>query len=102
MKSRRRNVVNPKYLKGRRFEWKVKELLEAYGWFVLRAAGSKPVDLLALKPAYRPIMVECKTGKYVSKADVKRLETLALKAGARLIIAKPETFNEEFKERGLI
>jgi Archaeal holliday junction resolvase (hjc). len=37
------------YRKGRRLEYGVKELLESQGWFVVRAAGSKPVDLVCIR-----------------------------------------------------
>ncbi len=53
-------MPNKNYLAGRRFEWKVRKVLEAQGWTVMRTAGSKgPVDLIAVQPG-RVQFVQCK------------------------------------------
>jgi Holliday junction resolvase len=46
------------YPSGRRFEWPVRNLLESCGWVTVRAARSKPVDLIALKDGRIPL-IEC-------------------------------------------
>ena len=77
------------YRKGRRFEYHVKHHLEQQGYAVFRCAGSRPVDLVALKPGEPPLLVECKYGKSkLTEADRKALLELARKAGARLILAR--------------
>jgi len=51
------------YKKGRRFEYKTKELFERLGFFVLRSAGSKsPVDLIAV----RQCSADCEARKLFS------------------------------------
>ena len=51
-----------RYRKGRRWEYEVKERLERAGWNVIRSAGSKGIDLIAYRPGYLPLAVECKVG----------------------------------------
>lgn len=50
------------YLKGRRFEYRVRDLFKKQGFIVIRGAQSKPVDLVCLKDG-RSILVECKVRK---------------------------------------
>jgi Holliday junction resolvase len=47
------------YERGRRLEYRVKEFLERQGYFVVRSAGSKFPDLLAVKDG-RALAVEVK------------------------------------------
>jgi len=42
-------MPNPNYLRGRRLEYKVKKRLEDEGYFVQRSAGSKGIDLIAIR-----------------------------------------------------
>ncbi|MCS7125648.1 MAG: hypothetical protein NZ929_01885 [Aigarchaeota archaeon] len=74
------------YLKGRRFEWQVKNLLEKKSWLVVRAARSKPVDLVALKNGLI-LLIECKYSSKLIERDKSRLIKLADIAGALPIIA---------------
>ena len=83
------------YAKGRRFEWSVKDLLEARGWIVVRAARSKPVDLVAMKDG-RILLIECKYDSSISKDGRRLLLELAERAGAKPILAKKRRY-----ERGL-
>jgi len=49
------------YARGRRFEWRVRDVLRGEGWLVLRTAGSRgPVDLIALRPG-EVRFIQCKT-----------------------------------------
>lgn len=67
------------YVRGRRFEYKVKKALEKEGWVVFRCAGSRPVDLIALKPGVMPCLIECKySSNPVEKPNLSpsELETL--------------------------
>lgn len=50
------------YEKGRRFEYRVRDLFMEHGFVVIRAAKSKPVDLVCLKNG-TSILVECKIRK---------------------------------------
>jgi Holliday junction resolvase len=74
--------------RGTRRERQVRELLEADGWIVVRAAGSLgPVDLAALKRGAPPRLVQVKSDqrtpyKNFGPADRARLVELAERAGA--------------------
>jgi len=109
-------MTNPNYIRGRRFEYRVKEALEKDGWIVFRCAGSKPVDLIAFKMGPKSlfhvvdmdkntpsvvvsignlievdtgvILVECKArGARVPKDQKYALMELAAKCGAALMVA---------------
>lgn len=55
-------MVMTSYEKGRRFEYRVRDLFKEHGFVVIRAAQSKPVDLVCLKNR-ASILVECKIRK---------------------------------------
>ena len=57
------------YVKGRRFEYHVRDLFKEQGYVVIRATRSKPVDLVCLKDG-RAFLAECKT----RKPDFGRIE----------------------------
>ncbi|MHC1600108.1 MAG: restriction endonuclease [Candidatus Methanospirareceae archaeon] len=78
-----------KYHRGRRFEYKVKRNLEDNGYLVFRMAGSKPIDLIALKNG-EVLLIECKTYKNVPKGEIEKLREMANRAGARAKIVTPE------------
>lgn len=84
------------YPKGRRFEWEVKNLLEKKSWIVIRAARSKPVDLIALKNG-RILMVECKYSSRILKVDKSRLCMLADAAGALPILALKKKYGRRIQ-----
>jgi Holliday junction resolvase len=77
------------YRRGRRFENYVKEVLTREGYFVVRAAGSKPVDLVAVKDG-KVFFVECKTKNYVSPEDREKLRRIAKKTKLDILIATHE------------
>ena len=58
-----------RYRKGYIFELEVKERWEKEQWAVFRCAGSKPVDLIALKKQMLPRLIECKAGRPPSLAS---------------------------------
>lgn len=65
------------YQKGRRFEYRVRDLFKKHGFLVIRGAQSKPVDLVCLKDG-RSILVECKVRKSsLGKNGKKELMELA-------------------------
>jgi Holliday junction resolvase len=74
------------YSSGRRFEWSVRSVLESYGWVTVRAARSKPVDLVALKDG-RILLIECKYNARISSKRMDYLKKLAEKAGAKPLLA---------------
>jgi len=50
------------FSKGRGLEYVVRDRLRAEGFVVFRYAGSRPVDLIAIREG-RILLVECKTGR---------------------------------------
>jgi len=86
-----------RYHKGRRFEYKVRDLLKREGWIVFRCAASKPVDLIALK-GDAVVLIECKTGKARLTKDQKRfLRLVAERTKAIVVIAEQEDGQVLFK-----
>lgn len=77
------------YRRGRRFENYVKGILEREGYFVVRAAGSKPVDLVAIKDG-KVFFVECKVNSYVPPEDREKLRKIAEETGLDVLIATHE------------
>ena len=76
-----------RYAKGARFERRVKRYLEGKGFLVLRAAGSKPVDLVGIRRG-EVIIVECKSDeKNLRRGDLEALRRLSEGSGARPLIA---------------
>jgi len=79
-----------KYEKGRRFEYRIRDLFKEHGFVVIRGAQSKPVDLVCLKDG-TSILVECKTRKSsLSKNGKKQLMELAEVSKAIPILAYKE------------
>lgn len=65
-----------RYRKGRRLEYAARDALQAEGYVVIRAAGSKgPVDLVAI--GHRTIrLVQVKAHGAVRPADIRKLRKL--------------------------
>jgi Holliday junction resolvase len=90
-----RTIVS--YRKGRRLEWKVREIFRRRGWVVVRAAASKPIDLVCLKRKMgrrsRVVLVECKYGgREVTWKDVKPLLDIAGRVNAKPVLAVQEKY----------
>lgn len=69
-------MANRRYEKGRRFEQRIRKRLKSIGFFVVRAAGSKPIDLVAIKDG-KTVLIECKKYKRLIRPDTRLfLETL--------------------------
>jgi Holliday junction resolvase len=78
------------YRRGRRLEYVVKDMFRRRGWFVVRAAASKPVDLVCLKDG-ETILVECKYGvKGIRWTELAPLLEAAEIANARPVLAIAE------------
>ena len=61
-----------RYRKGYIFELAIKEKWEKDDWTCFRCAGSKPVDLIALKKQMLPRLIECKAGKPPSRTFIEK------------------------------
>lgn len=72
--------------RGIRFENYVKRKLEQQGYFVVRAAASKPVDLVIIKNG-EVMLVECKFNNYLSPEDREKLAEISKKTGLKVMIA---------------
>jgi Holliday junction resolvase len=78
------------YRKGRRLEYVVRDMFRRRGWFVVRAAASKPVDLVCLKDG-EIVLVECKYGvKGIRWDELAPLLEAAERANAKPVLAIAE------------
>lgn len=76
------------YEVGRRLEYRVRDMFQKSGFFVIRAAQSKPIDLVCLRDG-KSVLVECKAGtSFLSKERRKELLDLGQKAGATVVLAR--------------
>jgi len=79
-------MVNRRYRKGYRFEHRVKKYLERFGYKVFRLAGSKPIDLIAIKVGGEAIYyIECKSTNYVKRAGKKLLRVTSGLPGRAIV-----------------
>ena len=84
------------YAKGRRLEYLVRDLFHEKGYVVIRAARSKPIDLVCMRNG-KIILVECKTNRSnLTKDRKKELLRLAEASGASPILAFKNKRNIEF------
>jgi len=75
-------VPNSNYQRGRRLEYDAAAALEADGYLVMRAPGSKGcADLIALKMG-EVLLVQCKTDGYLTPAERAELYGAAELVGA--------------------
>ena len=75
------------YVRGRRFEYKVKKLLEERGYIVVRSAASKgPFDLVALRFG-EILLIQCKLDGNLSKAEKQQMIAAARVAGGKPLLA---------------
>jgi len=82
--------ISMSYRKGRRLEHVVRDMFRRRGWLVVRAAASKPVDLVCLKGG-ETVLVECKYGvRGVRWAELAPLLEAAEKANAKPVLAVAE------------
>ncbi|MEM2233841.1 MAG: hypothetical protein QXP81_09930 [Nitrososphaerota archaeon] len=75
------------YRKGRRLEYAVRDIFRSHGWFVMRGAGSKPIDLVCMKDG-RTVLVECKYNTRPTSFEREELRGIARITGARVLIAQ--------------
>jgi Holliday junction resolvase len=76
------------YEVGRRLEYRVRDIFRKQGFLVIRAAQSKPIDLVCMKDG-RSMLVECKAGRSFLGGDRKKeLLILSEQAGAVMVLAR--------------
>jgi Holliday junction resolvase len=67
--------------KGTRLEHEIKQYLEHFGYYVIRAAGSFGIDLIAIRGDQRPLLINVKwRAKYLSRKEAEEL----MKEGRRI------------------
>jgi len=74
--------------KGRGLEYAVRDCLKAEGYIVFRCAGSRPVDLVAIREG-KIILLECKTGKNPSlpPKQLKHILEISERVGGSVVLA---------------
>jgi Holliday junction resolvase len=78
------------YRRGRRLEYVVRDMFRRRGWFVVRAAASKPVELVCLRGG-EVVLVECKYGvKGIRWDELAPLLEAAERANAKPVLAVAE------------
>jgi Holliday junction resolvase len=88
------------YEAGRRLEYRVRDLFRRSGFFVIRAAQSKPVDLVCLRNG-KSILVECKAGRsFLGKERKRELLDLGQQAGATVVLARRKRRKVELTNLG--
>lgn len=79
------------YTDGRRFEYAVRNDLEADGYWVMRSAGSKTkADLIAIKPG-QILIIQCKQDGRVSPAERIEVRRIAAMIDGVPILAHKQT-----------
>ena len=92
----KRVMPNKRYIKGRRFEYRVKEWLKKHipDALILRCAGSKPFDLVVIRKGRdghaKVLLVECKAHDYVNTKEVEEKRRIAEEHGATFMLATPK------------
>ena len=74
--------------RGRNLEYAVRDRLRARGFVVFRCAGSRPVDLVAVKDG-RILLVECKAGLHPSlpPSQLEKLLEISGRVGGSVVLA---------------
>ena len=76
------------YEAGRRLEYRVRDIFRKQGFLVIRAAQSKPIDLVCMKNG-TSLLIECKAGRsFLGKDRKKELLSLSEQAGATIVLAR--------------
>jgi len=80
--------MNSRYAKGRRFEWRVKDFLLRVGFqIVIRSAGSKQIDLVAIRNGV-PVLIECKSEENVNKKVYEEVRKMGEECKTEAWVAK--------------
>jgi len=80
-------VNNP--IKGRKYEWKIRDRWRAKGYYVVRSAGSKGIiDLVAINPKTKKIvLIQCKSYKLSKPKEKRILDALNTLTGSNFTIS---------------
>lgn len=78
-----------RYAMGRRFEYKVRDLLKQFNYYLIRSAKSAFPDLVAIG-LNNTMLVECKKGKYISSKERRAMLSLYEKYCVLPVLAFPE------------
>jgi len=85
-------MANRNRAKGDRFEYKVRDHLRDYGWFVMRSPASKsPIDLLCVRSGHdgpEVMFVQCKTNGRLDPGEWDILVDLAWEHSADPVLAQ--------------
>jgi Holliday junction resolvase len=76
------------YEAGRRLEYRVRDIFRKNGFVVIRAAQSKPIDLVCLRDG-SSVLVECKAGtSFLGDRRKRELLDMGRQAGATVVLAR--------------
>ena len=76
------------YVMGRRLEYRIRDIFRREGYLVIRAASSKPIDLVCIKAGHT-VLVECKAGSsWIGKVKKEELKQLSLQSGTPILLAR--------------
>ena len=76
------------YAVGRRLEYRIRDLFRKQGYFVIRAAQSKPIDLVCIRNG-RTVLIECKAGRSFLGGERKQeLLGISEATGAPVVLAR--------------
>lgn len=76
------------YETGRRLEYRIRNLFRKQGFLVIRAAQSKPIDLVCIRDG-KPVLVECKAGRsYMGRERKEELLQFSQQSGAPVVLAR--------------
>jgi Holliday junction resolvase len=76
------------YQTGRRLEYRIRDIFRKNGYFVIRAAQSKPIDLVCIRDG-KSVLVECKAGRsWLGPSRKEELLNIAERAGAPIVLAR--------------
>ncbi len=76
------------YEAGRRLEYRIRDLFRKQGFFVVRAAQSKPIDLVCIRNG-RTVLVECKAGRsFLGDERKEELMGISEATGAAIVLAR--------------
>ncbi len=69
-------------------EYRIRDLFRRQGFLVIRAAQSKPIDLVCIRNG-KTVLIECKAGRsYMGGDRRKELLELSKQAGVSIVLAK--------------
>src|SRR2546428_1260146 len=78
------------YIMGRRLEYRIRDIFRREGYLVIRAASSKPIDLVCIKNG-KTVLVECKAGRsWLGKGRKVEPIRLCEEAGAPILLGRGE------------